>query len=504
MKQFILLLLFIAISSIIPCNSAKETGFLSFSSEKYSLGDLESIYDVLQLNKESQSELHINCISSHNPHHPDCPTCFSPTQIFRFLGYDEEKILTNSQFLELAPTLLSMTGMSQCKRDSIPHIYSRTLLKSDSPIISNSTEISKDVWVATYVSVTIVSLFALLGPALIPFLGRSWTSTLIDFLVSLGAGVLIADGFLHLIPQALGVHSHEEEEDHDHTNGLDDEAGILHEPDFSSLYISLTVLMTIYLLFLIEKTILPFFGLGHSHDETPDFHSHSRPHSHGPSHMHSHSHTHSHDHAHSSPPPPPPTYGAVRRGSDQSSTTDFAVRLTDSETEQLVTSPKKRVEITINKSVGWFIFAADIVHNFVDGIAIGASFAVSRETGISTTLAVVLHEVPHEISDFAILISAGFSIKKAIFLNIIDQVSAFAGAALGVYLGSSPTVVNYIIAATAGMFLYLGLIDLLPLLEVKHGESESKVKVLFRHFGILLGVLLLIIVSVYEEKSHEH
>lgn len=64
------------------------------------------------------------------------------------------------------------------------------------------------------------------------------------------------------------------------------------------------------------------------------------------------------------------------------------------------------------KVAGYLNLAADFTHNFTDGLAIGASFLVSRNLGIITTLTILLHEVPHEIGDFAILVQSGCNKRK--------------------------------------------------------------------------------------------
>ncbi|KAF6005008.1 hypothetical protein F1559_004868 [Cyanidiococcus yangmingshanensis] len=86
-------------------------------------------------------------------------------------------------------------------------------------------------------------------------------------------------------------------------------------------------------------------------------------------------------------------------------------------------------------TVGWLNLAADAVHNFVDGMAIGAAFLTQRRIGITTTVAVWLHEVPQEVGDFLILVQAGFTPMRALFLNLVCALSAVGGtvALFGVY-----------------------------------------------------------------------
>lgn len=70
------------------------------------------------------------------------------------------------------------------------------------------------------------------------------------------------------------------------------------------------------------------------------------------------------------------------------------------------------------KVAGYLNLAADFTHNFTDGLAIGASFLAGRTTGIVTTVTVLLHEIPHEIGDFAILIQSGCDRKKVILIKL--------------------------------------------------------------------------------------
>ena len=77
--------------------------------------------------------------------------------------------------------------------------------------------------------------------------------------------------------------------------------------------------------------------------------------------------------------------------------------------------------------VGYMNLAATGMHNFVDGVLIGASFLAGPRIGIATTLAVILHEIPHEISDFGVLVHAGFKPKKALWLNFLSALTAIVG-----------------------------------------------------------------------------
>ena len=135
----------------------------------------------------------------------------------------------------------------------------------------------------------------------------------------------------------------------------------------------------------------------------------------------------------------------------------------------------------------------DGLHNAVDGILIGASFLVDPALGWATTLAVVWHELPKELSDVAILLHGGASFKRAIALNALCSLPVFVGALL-LYLAGQWLVLPLaaLLAITAGGFLYIALIDLYPLLKgLWQQRLLSQHLALFTGIGLMLGFVLL-------------
>jgi zinc and cadmium transporter len=105
----------------------------------------------------------------------------------------------------------------------------------------------------------------------------------------------------------------------------------------------------------------------------------------------------------------------------------------------------------------------DAAHNFLDGMIIASAFAVSTPIGISVTAAVILHEIPQELGDFAILLHGGFPVSKALLLNGLTALFALAGAVLThFFIGMAPAAQNILLPVTAGGFLYIALADLIP------------------------------------------
>ena len=115
----------------------------------------------------------------------------------------------------------------------------------------------------------------------------------------------------------------------------------------------------------------------------------------------------------------------------------------------------------------------DAVHNFIDGLIIGASYTVSLPIGIATTLAVVLHEIPQEMGDFGILLFGGLSVNKALMLNFLVACTAFLGAIISLFLGQqSISYAHYLLPFTAGGFIYIAGSDLIPEL---HHETDIRI-----------------------------
>lgn len=131
----------------------------------------------------------------------------------------------------------------------------------------------------------------------------------------------------------------------------------------------------------------------------------------------------------------------------------------------------------------------DTIHNLIDGMLISASFMVDFKLGIFTSIAVLLHEIPQEIGDFAILIHGGLSLKKAFFYNLFSASSAFLGVLLVFILGSKISFLSiYLLPITAGAFIYLSSSDLIPEL---HRHDQPLSNSLFQLLFIILGVLLM-------------
>ena len=145
--------------------------------------------------------------------------------------------------------------------------------------------------------------------------------------------------------------------------------------------------------------------------------------------------------------------------------------------------------------IGYMTLFADALHNFVDGLLIGASYLVSLPIGITTTIAVVLHEIPQEIGDFGVLLHAGFSRRKALWVNYLAATTAILGTILALLIGNRVEgLSSFIVSFAAGGFLYLAGSDLVPELHKENTISKS----LIQFAAILLGIGLMFLMTFLE------
>ncbi|MDO9028402.1 MAG: ZIP family metal transporter, partial [Candidatus Roizmanbacteria bacterium] len=130
----------------------------------------------------------------------------------------------------------------------------------------------------------------------------------------------------------------------------------------------------------------------------------------------------------------------------------------------------------------------DVIHNFIDGLIIGASYLIGFSVGLATTLAVFFHEIPQEIGDFGILLHAGFTKKKALLYNFLTALTAFLGVFTALILSSKIEGAHLTLSAfAAGNFIYIAGSDLIPEL---HKETELK-KGLIQIFTFILGIAIM-------------
>ena len=144
------------------------------------------------------------------------------------------------------------------------------------------------------------------------------------------------------------------------------------------------------------------------------------------------------------------------------------------------------------KVMGYSVLVGDGFHNFLDGVIVASAFLVSVPVGIATAFAMILHEIPQELGDFAVLIHSGFTKSRALLWNLLSALVAVIGGLVAYFaLQSIQQIVPYIIAMGAGGFIYIALVDLFA--ELKTG------KYLLARFGqvavLILGIIAMLLVK---------
>ena len=131
------------------------------------------------------------------------------------------------------------------------------------------------------------------------------------------------------------------------------------------------------------------------------------------------------------------------------------------------------------------VLIGDAFHNFVDGAVIAAAVMTSVPLGVSTALAVAAHEIPQEVGDFAILLHAGYSRRRALLLNVTSGLASAAGALLALgALKLVPVVLPYCLALAAASFLYVAMADLIPGLHRGKTDAHSLRQVVLIGAGV--------------------
>ncbi|KAJ4439881.1 zinc transporter foi [Periplaneta americana] len=390
------------------------------------------------------------------------------------------------------------------------------------------------VWLYATLSILVVSLCGLLGVAVIPVMQRVFYQQLLQFLVALAVGTLCGDALLHLLPHAMMGEPHT----HDSSTSAADEHDL-------NMWKGLVAALGLVFFFFTEKC-LTLVGewrkqrqrkrkvpsrvrvmrdadnvANNSVGEKLCKHKYSSyPYCYGEittemSDDHHHHHQQKHGHTHTPGTPaqttemqdelrpmaagPDAEHGTELNPSEAESYTVIIREHENkhhghSHTHGHVHSPPDTLS-----SVAWMVVMGDGLHNFTDGMAIGAAFAANIAGGFSTAVAVFCHELPHELGDFAVLLKAGMSAKQAVFYNLLSSILCLLGMVLGVFLGESETATAWVFAAAAGMFLYIALVDMIPELTTSHSkEGGSLCQCLLQCAGLLTGIGIMLLIAAYE------
>lgn len=304
-----------------------------------------------------------------------------------------------------------------------------------------------DIWLHSIASTLLISAAPFFILYLVPLDNTESMQPRLKILLAFASGGLLGDAFLHLIPHSVAPHTHgSHSHAHSHSGHGEEEHNHGHD-----MWVGLWVLSGIITFLSVEKFVR-LLKIGHDHG-----------HSHGGE-------------------TKEPEKKELNKKKDK--TSEKAAPKSAKKEE-----PKPKMEVA-----GYLNLAADFTHNFTDGLAIGASYLAGNSVGIVTTITILLHEVPHEIGDFAILIKSGCSKKKAMMLQLTTAVGAVAGNVLAL-LGTSEDTSPWILPFTAGGFIYIATVSVIPeLLE----NSTKLVQSLKEILALLVGVGMMVLITILE------
>jgi zinc transporter ZupT len=275
--------------------------------------------------------------------------------------------------------------------------------------------------------------------------------TLLSFLLGLAVSTLVGDVILHILPAIWGLHSH------DATTGA---------MDYAYLWRGVLVLGAFYVFYSLQLLLGRLSGHHHLHqgDTHPDVLLDVMD-------VAGAGHTgHAHGHAAEKPAGP-----------------------SDHHTEAPGAAPR---------TVVWLVTIGDAIHNFVDGLALGAAFSRSLAVGLTTTIAIGCHELPHELGDFAVLLDGGWSVRKALAMNFASSLTAFAGLFIGLGAHSAESS-DWILCVAAAVFVYVALANILPEM-IEHillaGPARRAWLVYANQLaGFATGTGIMILIARYED-----
>jgi zinc and cadmium transporter len=145
------------------------------------------------------------------------------------------------------------------------------------------------------------------------------------------------------------------------------------------------------------------------------------------------------------------------------------------------------------KSFSYLILISDSIHNFIDGLIIAGAFVASFPVGLATTVAVIFHEIPHELGNFGVLIYGGFTRARALFFNFASAIFAILGGIFGFLL--SEKLANsavFLLAFAAGGFIYIAATDLVP----RINEEENSKKSIGHFLVFLTGIAIMALMKL--------
>ncbi|XP_016046306.1 metal cation symporter ZIP14 isoform X2 [Erinaceus europaeus] len=396
-------------------------------------------------------------------------TCFSSGDLFAAHNFSNQSRIGRTEFQEFCPTILQQLDSRACSSENQEN--------EENEQTEEGRPSALEVWGFGFLSVSLINLASLLGVLVLPCTEKAFFSRVLTYFIALSIGTLLSNALFQLIPEAFGF------------NPLED------------YYVSKSAVVFggFYLFFFTEKILKMLLKQKNEHH-----------------------HGHSHYASETLPSKKDQEEGVTEKLQNgdldhmipqhcssepdgKASVMDEKVIVGSLSVQDLQASQSacywlKGIRYSDIGTLAWMITLSDGLHNFIDGLAIGASFTVSVFQGISTSVAILCEEFPHELGDFVILLNAGMSIQQALFFNFLSACCCYVGLAFGILAGSHFSA-NWIFALAGGMFLYIALADMFPEMNEVCQEDERQGSVLvpfvIQNLGLLTGFTIMLLLTMY-------
>ncbi|XP_048368798.1 metal cation symporter ZIP14 [Sphaerodactylus townsendi] len=406
-------------------------------------------------------------ISHAEQQHRNLSWCFSSSELFATHNLSEKSPLGQREFKDFCPTILQQLESKACTSENLEN--------EENEQTEEGKPSSAEVWGYGFLCVTVISLCSLVGASVVPFMKKTFYKRLLLYFIALAIGTLYSNALFQLIPEAFGFNPQED------------------------YYVSKSAVVFggFYLFFFTEKVLKMLLKQkdqhhhGHSHYSTENLPSKKDQEEGVTEKLQNGDLDHIIPHRNSdleckNPPVDQKTVGSLS--------------VQDLQASQSTCYWLKGVRYSDIGTLAWMITLSDGLHNFIDGLAIGASFTVSVFQGVSTSVAIFCEEFPHELGDFVILLNAGMTIQQALFFNFISACCCYLGLAFGIVAGSHFSA-NWIFALAGGMFLYIALADMFPEMNEVSREDERNGSALIafaiQNAGLLTGFTIMLLLTMY-------
>ncbi|KAH1177826.1 hypothetical protein KIL84_011528 [Mauremys mutica] len=399
-------------------------------------------------------------ISRSEPQRRNLSRCFSSSELFTAHNLSEGSHVGPSKFQEFCPTILQQLESQACTAENLEN--------EENEQTEEGKPSSVEVWGFGFVSVSLINLASLLGVFIVPCTNKAFFQRVLTYFIALSIGTLFSNALFQMIPEAFGFNPQED------------------------YYVSKSAVVFggFYLFFFTEKILKMLLKQKDQHH---------------------------HGHSHYSPETLPSKKDQEEGVTEKLQNGDMdhmiphrtgelecknpsvdekvivgSLSVQDLQSSQSACYWLKGVRYSDIGTLAWMITLSDGLHNFIDGLAIGASFTVSVFQGISTSVAI--------LCDFVILLNAGMTIQQALFFNFISACCCYLGLAFGILAGSHFSA-NWIFALAGGMFLYIALADMFPEMNEVSQEDERNGSALIafaiQNAGLLTGFIIMLLLTMF-------